>query len=195
MKLPRRTARAYLTGRRPAGIVLLLAAVCTFSASAQPALEFSGYVVDLPMYQHLPEYGDAFTSLAPLLPEDRGMGVNLTRLRLRPTLRLWEGASLALEHEVMMNVSTQQTLFSDLPDMTNRQILDLRWHPVREEHVQLQHFVDRLYFRQNFLWGSVVVGRQRISWGTGRVWNPTDLFYPINPVSFDKIEKDGADAV
>ncbi len=38
------------------------------------------------------------------------------------------------------------------------------------------------------------IGRQRIAWGTGRIWNPTDLFNPINPASFDKIEKDGADA-
>ena len=27
------------------------------------------------------------------------------------------------------------------------------------------------------------------------MWNPTDLFNPINPATFDKIEKDGADAV
>ena len=73
--------------------------------------------------------------------------------------------------------------------------MDLRWHPVQEDRFQLQHFVDRLYFRQNFLWGAVIVGRQRISWGSGRIWNPTDLFNPINPASFDKIEKDGADAV
>jgi hypothetical protein len=41
----------------------------------------------------------------------------------------------------------------------------------------------------------ITIGRQRISWGTGRIWNPTDLFNPINPASYDKIEKDGADAV
>lgn len=174
---------------------LVCIAVLSFPAAAQPTLEFSGYVVDLPAYQRLPDYGDAFGALAPLFPAERDMATNLTRLRLRPTVRLWQGASIALEHEVTLNASTQRMLFSDLPDVTNRQIVDLRWHPLREEHLQMQHFVDRLYFRQNFLWGSLVAGRQRISWGTGRVWNPTDLFNPINPVSFDKIEKDGADAV
>ncbi|MDT8323006.1 MAG: hypothetical protein RRA94_02755 [Bacteroidota bacterium] len=174
---------------------LLFFIVFTCTAAAQPTLEFSGYVLDVPTYQRLPDYSEAFGSLAPQLPADRDMAVNLTRLRLRPTLRLWEGASIALEHEVTMNVSTQRMLFGELPDITNRQVVDLRWHPAQEEHLQLQHFVDRLYFRQNFLWGSLVVGRQRISWGTGRIWNPTDLFNPINPVSFDKIEKDGADAL
>ncbi len=181
----------------PLLIAMLLLAGSMFpdTAFAQPELEFSGYVVDLPMYQHLPDYRAAFGGFAPLLAEKRDMAINLTRLRLRPTLRLWEGASVSLEHEVTLHYSTQRLLLGETPDMTNRQVADLRWHPVEEEHIQLQHFVDRLYFRQNFLWGSVVAGRQRISWGTGRIWNPTDLFNPINPVSFDKIEKDGADAV
>jgi hypothetical protein len=123
------------------------------------------------------------------------MAMNLTRVRLRPTLRFWEGASLSLEHEVDVTLSTQDALFGSVPDITNRQLLDLRWHPVQEQDVTMQHYVDRLYFRQNFIWGSIILGRQRISWGTGRIWNPTDLFNPINPASFDKVEKDGADAL
>ena len=52
----------------------------------------------------------------------------------------------------------------------------------------------RLYLRQNVSWGTFILGRQRIQWGTGRIWNPTDLFHPLNPAAYDKIEKDGADA-
>ncbi|MCB2203654.1 hypothetical protein KQI65_02815 [bacterium] len=162
---------------------------------AQPELEFSGYVVDLPMYQRLPDYSEVFGVVPAAFPADRNMSLNLTRLRLRPILRMWEGASLSLEHEMTLAVSSQNLLFEEGADMAGRQVVDLRWRPVDKEHVQLQHFVDRLYFRQNFVWGSIIAGRQRISWGTGRIWNPTDLFNPINPLSFDKIEKDGADAL
>jgi hypothetical protein len=156
---------------------------------AQTDFEFSGYVAELPMYQRLP------SQLATLGNLERDMVVNLTRLRLRPTMRLWDGASLSLEHEVDFLYSTQSMLFSSMSDITNRQAVDLRWHLVDEKHTSLQHYVDRLYFRQNFTWGSIIAGRQRIQWGTGRIWNPTDLFNPINPASFDKIEKDGADAI
>jgi hypothetical protein len=85
--------------------------------------------------------------------------------------------------------------FRPSAERSNRQAVTLRWQPVDDEHFTMQHYVDRLYFRQNLEWGSLIAGRQRIQWGTGRIWNPTDLFNPINPASFDKIEKDGADAV
>ena len=176
--------------------VLLLVAVAALPAlsRAQVEFEFSGYVVDLPTYQRMPDIARFFAS-APGTWYDRDMAMNLMRLRLRPTVRLWEGASFSLEHEVDFTAATQNLLFGAVPDMTNRQLFDLRWHPVEKEHVWMQHYVDRLYFRQNLNWGSIIAGRQRISWGTGRIWNPTDLFNPINPASFDKIEKDGADAI
>lgn len=179
----------------PAAVTVLL-----FAASpvlAQVEAEFSGYVVDLPMYQRLDE---SFVSLlSALSPQDggydQGMAVNLTRLRLRPTLRVWEGASVVLEHEVDLMLNSSRMPFAAPVERSNRQAVTLRWQLVDEDHVSLLHYVDRLYVRQNFTWGSVIAGRQRIQWGTGRVWNPTDLFNPINPASFDKIEKDGADAV
>lgn len=166
-------------------------------AAAQVEFEFSGYVVDLPMYQRMNQ------SLVTLLETasgstgsyDRDLAVNLTRLRLRPSLRLWEGATVALEHEVDLLYSTKGMAFRPSAGRTNRQAVTLRWQPVDDEHFTMQHYVDRLYFRQNLEWGSLIAGRQRIQWGTGRIWNPTDLFNPINPASFDKIEKDGADAV
>lgn len=180
--------------------IVIAITLATFLAGsplhAQVEMEFSGYVVDLPMYQRLDN------SLVSLLdaadPEggyDQDMAVNLTRLRLRPTLRFWEGSSLVLEHEVDLMVTSSRMPFAAGVERSNRQVVTLRWQPVGEEHVTLQHYIDRLYFRKNFTWGSLIAGRQRIQWGTGRVWNPTDLFNPINPASFDKIEKDGADAI
>jgi hypothetical protein len=172
-----------------AGTLVML----TNIAFAQVDFEYSGYIVELPMYQRVS--AELPMVFAPIGDIELDMAVNLTRLRLRPTMRLWDGASLSLEHEVDFVYSSQSTMFASVTDITNRQAVDLRWHPVDEEHVSLVHYVDRLYLRQNFTWGSFIAGRQRIQWGTGRIWNPTDLFNPINPASFDKIEKDGADAV
>ncbi len=40
---------------------------------------------------------------------------------------------------------------------------------------------------------SLQLGRQRISWGEGRIWNPTDVINPYNPISIENDERAGAD--
>lgn len=156
---------------------------------SQTAWEFSGYATDLPTYQQ------QNPTFARLLSADDSQFLNLSRLRLRPTLLLWDDARLALEYEITTLFQSSSSTFLETPETSRRQITSLRWTPVHEPHFDISHFVDRLYFRKNFQSASIVVGRQRIAWGTGRIWNPTDLFSPINPASFDKIEKDGADAI
>jgi hypothetical protein len=145
--------------------------------------------VNLPIHQR------ENATAARLFNIDPNQTLDLTRARLRPTVFLWDGGTFALEHEV--TALYHNTSLSGFLTTTTlrRQLLDLRWNPVSEQHFRASHFVDRLYFRQNFKSASLIVGRQRIAWGTGRIWNPTDLFNPINPASFERIEKDGADAV
>jgi hypothetical protein len=157
---------------------------------AQVEFQFSGYVVNLPIYER------ENASVARLLLNlDQNQVLDLTRLRLRPSLLPWDGATLGLEYEgTALYHNTSLSGFLTTTTL-RRQLLDLKWDPVNETHLAASHFIDRLYFRQNFQSASLIIGRQRIAWGTGRIWNPTDLFNPINPASFEKIEKDGADAV
>jgi len=39
------------------------------------------------------------------------------------------------------------------------------------------------------------LGRQRIAWGSGRIWNPTDRFNPIQPTALETEQKLGVDAL
>ena len=39
------------------------------------------------------------------------------------------------------------------------------------------------------------VGRQRIPWGVGRLWNPIDRFNPVGPLAIEPQESPGVDAV
>ena len=41
----------------------------------------------------------------------------------------------------------------------------------------------------------ITIGRQRIAWGTAWVWNPTDIFNPLDVLDFDYEERPAADAV
>ena len=55
--------------------------------------------------------------------------------------------------------------------------------------------VDRLwidYYKENL---QVTLGRQRVAWGTCWVWNPTDLFNPLNVLNFDYEELPATDAI
>ena len=166
--------------------------VCLFflssGASAQLELTFSGYAVDFPAYQRSEDLVARFFGVG------RDQFVNVSRLRLRPALSLWRDAQLSLEYEISALYHSTPVLFQVQSEENSRQIADWTWNPIDGKHWTVLHYVDRLHFKQGFGFGDLVIGRQRIAWGTGRVWNPTDLFNPLNPASFAKIEKDGVDA-
>lgn len=156
---------------------------------AEVDFDFSGYVVNLPTYQK------SNSTISALAGIDESTYLDLTRLRLRPTIYPSSNTTVVLEYEIDPLYQSSSFLFAVPSGRTNRQNFDLRWTPISEKDFTVSHFIDRFYLRQAFKKADVTIGRQRISWGTGRIWNPTDLFNPINPANFDKIEKDGADAI
>ncbi len=169
-------------------LILAFAFFCT-SSFAQIDFNFSGYVVELPVYSIAKEQ-----SQIPFFKmEDRFF--NLSRLRLRPVIYLWDGARINLEHETNLFYSNKESVLDFISTENRRQLFELKWQPVKDENLTITHFIDRLYLKQEFDWGDITLGRQRISWGSGRIWNPTDMFNPISPSNFSKIEKDGADAL
>ncbi len=167
---------------------LLLSIIPSLPAAAQTTLDFSGYVMEMPIYENIQP------TLAQLVNSSNSEFSDLARLRLRPMLHIGDNTKIGLEYEVDGLYYSQNIAFGLISTTPMRQVITLRWEPVDENHLMLSHYIDRLYFDQEFSFGSLIIGRQRISWGSGRVWNPTDIFNPINPANFGKIEKDGADA-
>ena len=43
--------------------------------------------------------------------------------------------------------------------------------------------------------GAVRAGRQRIAWGTGKIWNPVDVLNPYEPTTVERDERRGVDAL
>jgi len=169
-------------------LIIFLIAIFFNNSFAQIDYSFSGYVVDLPVYSINNKELSQFLSM------DQNQFLNLTRLRLRPEVYLWSGARINLEYEADVLYSKQNSFLFINQTSTNRQVLNLKWDLINKDNVDVSHYIDRLYLRQGFSSGNIIVGRQRIAWGVGRVWSPTDLFNPINPANFGKIEKDGVDA-
>lgn len=168
--------------------IIIFILLFPFSKVAQTNFELSGYVVDLPIYQPAKEIS--------LFDLDEQY-FNLTRARLKPTFYLGDYSRLNVEYEINALYLSESNfgIFELTSTSSRRQIIDMNWNIVEENNFMLSHFIDRLSFRQEFNVGNIEIGRQRIAWGSGRIWNPTDLFNPINPANFSKIEKDGADAI
>lgn len=60
---------------------------------------------------------------------------------------------------------------------------------------RVDHNLDRLALKLGLPFGDLTVGRQVLSWGTGRLWNPTDVLSPFPPTVVDREVRRGFDAV
>jgi hypothetical protein len=168
-------------------LILLLFAMSSFS---QVEYDISGYFVNYPVYQKSNKV------LSKLLGLKKDVFLDLSRLRIRPVLYIAENSRINLEYELNTFYRNYNNGFVSFSSTQSRnQVFDMSWELTNSNHFTITHFIDRLYFKHSFEFGNLTLGRQRIAWGTGRIWNPVDLFNPINPSNFAKIEKDGADAI
>lgn len=172
-------------------IPILLILSIDLAAESKIDFSFDGYVYDLPTYMQTPKALEFYG----IELEEEDFFMNQSRLRLNPSVKHGRDAKLVLNYEINTIWTGLKLPFGFSPSMTNRQAVDLVWEIENNDNFQAYHFIDRLYYRHYFDWGDVVLGRQMISWGVGRIWQPTDLFNPINPANFSKFEKDGADAL
>jgi hypothetical protein len=154
--------------------------------------DLNGYVYNLPVVQKFPEIFSQITG-EPI--KEEYIYSDITRVRIRPSLMQHENSEFVLNYEINSLLSNVTYPMSLGDDISNRQAIDLKTQIYNSAHLQINHFIDRLYWRQFFDFGELTLGRQRISWGVGRVWQLTDLFNPINPANFTQFEKDGADAL
>jgi hypothetical protein len=77
----------------------------------------------------------------------------------------------------------------------NRRLVDFDHALADRGTCLLQHNLDLLAVKVVLPLGEIVVGRQVLSWGTGRFWNPTDLLSPFAPTDVDREVRHGVDAV
>ncbi len=59
----------------------------------------------------------------------------------------------------------------------------------------VRYEVDRLYYRYHFDHSSISVGRQPIDWGSGRFWQPLNVFGSFAAIDLDTDYKPGIDAL
>jgi hypothetical protein len=76
-----------------------------------------------------------------------------------------------------------------------RRLWDFEPTLFEEGGLRFSHDLDLLAVKVHLPFADVVVGRQVLSWGAGRFWNPTDLLAPFGPADVDREVRRGVEAV
>ncbi len=166
--------------------------VFTFQLHSEYDFDYSGYTFIVPSFQ---KFGSSLDFLTPNNSINKNQYSLFTKIRLRPVFYLWEDARIEAAAETQINIAQLGNPFASINSIYSRQALDMTWDIYQEGDFQAIEYIDRLFFKQTFYDFELTVGRQRINWGVGRIWQPTDRFHPINPANYVKIEKTGADAI
>lgn len=128
-------------------LIIVLCLLISEITIGQTEFNFTGYVVDLPALQI------SNKDLNNILGGERKQFINLTRVRLRPNLNLWEGGTFTVEYELTKFYLSTSLLFNPVSSTSTRQIVNLNWNIFNRSNLTMNHFIDRLYFRQNFDFG------------------------------------------
>ena len=124
----------------------------------------------------------------------------LARLRLRLDGVRAAGSGdlswlLVYDHEVLAGGLVKTSGFAALAAIPKPTYLDLHREVFAGGAYRWTHRMSRASVGWDAGDWRTIFGRQRVAWGSGRVWNPTDRFNPVAVTSLDAGEKTGSDAV
>jgi hypothetical protein len=74
-------------------------------------------------------------------------------------------------------------------------LADLSWNILNSSGAVFNTSFDRAYIDFTVKTVQIKIGRQRVNWGIGLVWNPNDIFNAFSYIDFDYEERPGSDAV
>jgi hypothetical protein len=135
------------------------------------------------------------------VPPNVGLGTNTGRIGARVSwnskvefIVAYQVAAVISTSPAFANATATSYLGSYLV-APQRRFADLPLYLFNQNGFAIQQNLDRLAIKYATDKFSLTVGRQALSWGTGRLWNPTDLISPFSPTDFDREVRRGADAV
>lgn len=145
--------------------------------------------IPLPDVGTLPQNGAAWTNTA------RAWGRLLLKKRVEISAGWQVDATLASDRSLIGGTGLGGAVPIAGSQAASRRLVDFDHVIVRRDRFLLQHNFDLLAVKITLPKGEIVAGRQVLSWGTGRFWNPTDLLSPFAPTDVDREVRHGIDAV
>ncbi len=179
-------------------------------SEGEASLEFSGSVRQILLGTRGTDQddfiaaGDATCILAETFPDcpsflvvnETGVVTSLTRLRGRLDLRITARLSAALAYDHELRAGTLDTFEAQLGrSIGSEPWAPLDWTITQSDRFSWEHLFYRLHLDYESEHVGVTLGRQRIPWGVGRLWNPIDRFNAIGPLAIESDQSGGVDAV
>lgn len=129
------------------------------------------------------------------LVEDYTLDLNRLRLEVRGRPRDWLSFDIQYDNEAFLGSYLDTAQFQQLRSMRPPTYWDLEDDYVDRGSIFVRHRLYRGHVDIATPVADILVGRQRIAWGSGHFWNPTDLLNPFNPTAIEPEEREGVDAL
>ncbi|MEW5919070.1 MAG: hypothetical protein AB1762_21885, partial [Gemmatimonadota bacterium] len=167
-----------------AGALLLLLPLLPCGAQTTAEWRLSGYALNL------------FTRSETLFPERERFVLDLSRLRLRIDGRLAEYVAVDVQYdnELLLGSYLNTQLFAVVNTRGADATFDLERTYAEGQSVLVRHRLYRGTVAISSGGVDVILGRQRIAWGTGRFWSPLDILNPFDATRVERDERSGVDA-
>ena len=176
---------------KPAAHVLLALAVCSAGAT-----ELDARVKWFTTAQNLPASDVLRDAANKATPLDHSADLRLMwRPDVGPLKAVVDHSTIWLLGDSLAAFGDTEASLDQAPSGDDRRLFDLTWELDDGDRHRLFHRFDRfaLEYRSR-VWG-VTVGRQAVSWGSGLVFHPMDLFSPFAPTTVDRDYKAGDDMI
>ena len=141
-------------------------------------------------------YAKTLDFAAPARENEGAKGLSGNRFRLEGRWndrRERVNAHLISDSEVLWGtlLASQRQAVSGL--IPSDELFELDWDLNEKENFLWRENLHRAYVQARLGKLEARAGRQRIAWGQGRLWNPTDAVNPYNPLSVERQERPGSD--
>lgn len=173
--------------------------VSGFYKSLLQGVVLNGKVVELSRAQ-AKLLADATGASTPTIPDGGFLNAHLARVSSR--FRIADKFELDVAWQLQLALVSDPVLAGGLSSTVGgtssgaqRRLVELAGVLGQGSAWSVSHNLDRLAVKIALPFGDLTVGRQVLSWGTGRLWNPTDVLSPFPPTVVDREVRRGFDAV